>query len=164
MTYISDATPAHQAVLAAKCVLLAIPYQYIRERVAGSLLLASFGPLKLNTLQLYGVPYFGAPGRGSGASTNERDRRLRMLKYSCGYNVWTGCPRHSSQTCLGPRRPLYGTDSKCIVAAPPLAATPALSARVAHGLLLAFLLPGLRSEYSGPSTGHWAFFGRPTCG
>ena len=51
-----------------------------------------------------------------------------------------------------------------IVAAPPLAATPALSARVAHGLLLAFLLPGLRSEYSGPSTGHWAFFGRPTCG
>ena len=49
MTYISDATRAHQAVLAAKCVLLAIPYQYIRERVAGSLLLASFGPLKLNT-------------------------------------------------------------------------------------------------------------------
>ena len=50
MTYISDATRAHQAVLAAKCVLLAIPYQYIRERVAGSLLPASFGPLKLNTL------------------------------------------------------------------------------------------------------------------
>ena len=53
MTYISDATRAHQAVLAAKCVLLAIPYQYIRERVAGSLLLASFGPLIGPGLYLY---------------------------------------------------------------------------------------------------------------